>query len=66
MNDNQNTNENKKPGKRLPNIPKKPQKGAKFNIFWVYAAIILAIVAGNYFLTSDGGKQVTTKTVAGK
>ncbi|RYD75800.1 MAG: ATP-dependent metallopeptidase FtsH/Yme1/Tma family protein [Sphingobacteriales bacterium] len=62
MNDNQNTNENNKSGKRLPNIPKKPQKGSKFNIFWVYAAIILAIVAGNYFLTSDGGKQVTYET----
>ncbi|MGA9652072.1 ATP-dependent zinc metalloprotease FtsH [Pedobacter sp.] len=62
MNDNQNTNENKKPGKKLPNIPKKPQKGTKFNIFWVYAAIILAIVAGNYFLTSDGSKEVSYRT----
>ena len=62
MNDNQNTNENKKPGKKLPNIPKKPQKGSKFNIFWVYAAIILAIVAGNYFLTSDGSKEISYRT----
>jgi len=62
MNDNQNTDENKKPGKKLPNIPKKPQKGTKFNIFWVYAAIILAIVAGNYFLTSDGSKEVSYRT----
>ncbi|MFC3561385.1 ATP-dependent zinc metalloprotease FtsH [Pedobacter jamesrossensis] len=61
MND-QNTNENKKPGKKLPNIPKKPLKGSKFNIFWVYAAIILAIVAGNYFLTSDGSKEVSYRT----
>ena len=30
--------------KKLPNIPKKPQKGPKFNIFWVYAAIILGII----------------------
>jgi cell division protease FtsH len=36
-------NPNTKPKliKRIPNIPKKPQKGSKFNIFWVYAAIIL-------------------------
>jgi len=58
MNNNQNTNESNKPGKRLPNIPKKPQKGSKFNIFWVYAAIIIAIVAAQILFTSDGGKKV--------
>ncbi|MFD2585031.1 ATP-dependent zinc metalloprotease FtsH [Pedobacter vanadiisoli] len=57
MNDNQNTNE--KQGKRIPNIPKKPQKGSKFNIFWVYAAIIIAIIAGQFLFTTDGGKEVT-------
>jgi len=57
MNDNQNTNE--KQGKRIPNIPKKPQKGSKFNIFWVYAAIILAIIAAQFLFTTDGGKEVT-------
>ncbi|TCD02361.1 ATP-dependent zinc metalloprotease FtsH [Pedobacter frigidisoli] len=62
MNDNQNTNENGKPGKKLPNIPKKPQKGSKFNIFWVYAAIIIAIVAAQFFFTSDSGKKVTYET----
>ena len=61
MNDNQNTNENK-PGKKLPNIPKKPQKGPKFNIFWVYAAIIIAIVAAQYFFTGDTGKEVKYET----
>ncbi|WP_421941856.1 ATP-dependent zinc metalloprotease FtsH [Pedobacter sp.] len=59
MNDNQNINENKKQGKRLPNIPKKPQKGSKFNIFWVYAAIIIAIVAAQFLFTGDGGKEIT-------
>jgi cell division protease FtsH len=62
MNDNQNINENKKPGKRLPNIPKKPQKGSKFNIFWVYAAIIIAIVAAQFLFTGDGGKEITYPT----
>jgi len=58
MNDNQDTNENKKPVKRLPNIPKKPQKGSKFNIFWVYAAIIVAIIAAQFLFTTDGSKKV--------
>ena len=57
MNDNQNTNE--KQGKRIPNIPKKPQKGSKFNILWVYAAIIIAIIAAQFLFTTDGGKEVT-------
>ncbi|QPH38090.1 ATP-dependent zinc metalloprotease FtsH [Pedobacter endophyticus] len=60
MNENQNNND--KQGKKLPNIPKKPQKGSKFNIFWVYAAIILAIVAAQFFFTSDSGKKVTYET----
>ncbi|RBQ04958.1 ATP-dependent zinc metalloprotease FtsH [Pedobacter miscanthi] len=55
MNDNQNT---EKQGKRLPNIPKKPQKGSKFNIFWVYAAIIIAIIAAQFLFTGDSGKEV--------
>lgn len=58
MND-QNKNENNKQGKRIPNIPKKPQKGSKFNIFWVYAAIIIAVVAAQFLFTSDGGKEIT-------
>jgi len=58
MNDNQNTNDSKKLGKRIPNIPKKPQKGPKFNVFWIYAAIILAVIAAQLFFTSDGGKKV--------
>ncbi|RNL50628.1 ATP-dependent zinc metalloprotease FtsH [Pedobacter jejuensis] len=62
MNDNQNTNDNKKLGKKLPNIPKKPQKGSKFNIFWVYAAIIVAIIAAQFLFTTDGGKEVSYRT----
>ncbi|WP_316735648.1 ATP-dependent zinc metalloprotease FtsH [Pedobacter aquatilis] len=65
MNDNQNTNENK-PGKKLPNIPKKPQKGPKFNIFWVYAAIIIAIVAAQYFFTGDTTKKIDYNDFASK
>jgi len=62
MNENQNTNENKKPGKRLPNIPKKPQKGSKFNIFWVYAAIIVAIIAAQVLFSGDSGKEIKYET----
>ncbi|WP_231458554.1 MULTISPECIES: ATP-dependent zinc metalloprotease FtsH [unclassified Pedobacter] len=65
MNDNQNTNENK-PGKKLPNIPKKPQKAPKFNIFWVYAAIIIAIVAAQYFFTGDTTKKIDYNDFASK
>jgi AFG3 family protein len=62
MNDNQDTNSSKNKGNKLPNIPKKPQKGTKFNIFWVYGAIILAIFGAQYLFTSDGGKQVDYNT----
>ena len=63
MNNNQNTNDNNKPGKKLPNIPKKPQKGgSKFNIFWVYAAIIIAIIAAQFLFTTEGGKEVSYRT----
>ncbi len=58
MNDNQNTSEEKKPGKKIPNIPKKPIKGSKFNIFWVYAAIIVAIIAAQFIFSGEGGKKV--------
>ncbi|WP_316845311.1 ATP-dependent zinc metalloprotease FtsH [Pedobacter psychrodurus] len=64
MNDNQNTNE--KQGKRIPNIPKKPQKGSKFNIFWVYAAIIIAIIAAQFLFTTDSGKEVKYDTFESK
>ena len=63
MNNNQNTNDNNKPGKKLPNIPKKPQKGgSKFNIFWVYAAIISAIIAAQFLFTTEGGKEISYRT----
>ncbi|WP_316827495.1 ATP-dependent zinc metalloprotease FtsH [Pedobacter miscanthi] len=63
MNDNQNT---EKQGKRIPNIPKKPQKGSKFNIFWVYAAIIIAIIAAQFLFTGDSGKEVKYDTFESK
>ena len=56
MEDNQNTKP--KPFKRIPNIPKKPQKGGKFNIFWVYAAIIVGLLAVQYLFTADNVKRV--------
>ncbi|MBE5317824.1 ATP-dependent zinc metalloprotease FtsH [Pedobacter sp. MR2016-19] len=64
MNDNQNTNE--KQGRKIPNIPKKPQKGSKFNIFWVYAAIIIAIIAAQFLFTGDSGKEVKYDTFESK
>ncbi|MET1055128.1 MAG: ATP-dependent zinc metalloprotease FtsH [Pedobacter sp.] len=52
--------ENTKPKliKRIPNIPKKPQKGSNFNIFWVYAAIILGLVLVSVLFTNDTNKTI--------
>ena len=51
----------KKPMKRLPNIPKRPQKVPKFNIFWVYAAIIVGLLVVNFMFNSNDVKTVTYK-----
>lgn len=51
-----------KPGKRMPNIPKRPQKAPKFNIFWVYAAIIIGLLAIQFLFSSDNAQQVSYKT----
>lgn len=48
--------------KRIPNIPKKPQKGSKFNIFWVYAAIILGLILLQFLFNADTSKPVPYKT----
>ncbi len=62
MSDNKKVIDKKTQVKRMPNIPKKPQKGPKFNIFWVYAAIIIAIIAGQFLLSGDSSKEVTYQT----
>ena len=56
-------NKNTKPKltKRIPNIPKKPIKTPKFNIFWVYAAIILGLLAVNFMFNSNEVKTITYK-----
>ncbi|WP_219222797.1 ATP-dependent zinc metalloprotease FtsH [Pedobacter antarcticus] len=53
--------ENTKPKliKRIPNIPKKPQKGSNFNIFWVYAAIIVGLILVSVLFTNDTSKTIT-------
>ncbi|SMC69617.1 ATP-dependent zinc metalloprotease FtsH [Pedobacter africanus] len=57
-------NPNTKPKliKRIPNIPKKPQKGSKFNIFWVYAAIILGLILLQFLFSGDTAKTVSYRT----
>jgi len=57
-------NPNTKPKliKRIPNIPKKPQKGSKFNIFWVYAAIILGLILLQFLFSSDTAKTIPYRT----
>ncbi len=47
---------------RIPNIPKKPLKGGKFNIFWVYAAIILGLILLQFLFNADTSKPVPYKT----
>jgi AFG3 family protein len=56
-------NKNIKPRqqKRIPNIPKKPTKAPKFNIFWVYAAIIVALLAVNFMFNNNDVKTITYK-----
>lgn len=56
------TDKPNKPSKRLPNIPKRPQKTPKFNIFWVYAAIIIGLIAVNFLFNSDTAKPISYKT----
>lgn len=60
MEDNQNTKP--KPFKRIPNIPKKPQKGSKFNIFWVYAAIIVGLLVVQYLFSTENSQEVSYAT----
>ena len=54
----ENKNIKPKQTKRIPNIPKKPIKGPKFNIFWVYAAIIVALLAVNFMFNSNDIKRI--------
>ncbi len=51
--------EDNKQGPELPqngaqNEPKSPRKGPRFNIYWVYGIIILAILGMNFFGSSFG------------
>lgn len=57
-------NPNTKPKliKRIPNIPKKPQKGSKFNIFWVYAAIILGLFLLQFLFSGETAKTISYRT----
>ncbi len=60
--------ENTKPKliKRIPNIPKKPQKGSNFNIFWVYAAIIVGLILVSVLFNNDTSKTVTYREFESK
>ena len=62
MKEKENLNTKPKLIKRIPNIPKKPQKGSKFNIFWVYAAIIAGIILLQFLFNSDTSKPIPYRT----
>ena len=59
---NNSTDKPNKPSKRMPNIPKRPQKTPKFNIFWVYAAIIVGLIAVNFLFNSDNAQPISYST----
>lgn len=61
MKETQNTDTKPKQIKRTPNFPKKPQKGTKFNIFWVYAIIILGLIAFQVLFSSNDAKTIDYK-----
>ncbi|MEE1884415.1 ATP-dependent zinc metalloprotease FtsH [Pedobacter flavus] len=44
--------------RKAPLVPKKPQTPQKFNIFWVYAAIIGGIIIASYIFNADTSKEV--------
>ncbi|WP_299568518.1 ATP-dependent zinc metalloprotease FtsH [uncultured Pedobacter sp.] len=56
------TDNQNKPSKRMPNIPKRPQKTPKFNIFWVYAAIIIGLLMVQFLFNSDTAQPVSYST----
>jgi AFG3 family protein len=62
MKEKENTNIKPKLMKRIPNIPKKPQKGSKFNIFWVYAAIIVGLILMQFLFNTDTSKPIPYRT----
>jgi len=62
MKEKENTNTKPKLMKRIPNIPKKPQKGSKFNIFWVYAAIIVGLILMQFLFNTDTSKPIPYRT----
>jgi AFG3 family protein len=62
MKEKETTNSKPKLMKRIPNIPKKPQKGSKFNIFWVYAAIIVGLILMQFLFNTDTSKPIPYRT----
>jgi len=62
MEENKNTGTQPKQIKRTPNIPKKPQKGSKFNIFWVYAAIIVGLLVMQFMFSNGTAPTIEYKT----
>ena len=58
MEENKITDTKPKQIKKSPNIPKKPIKGSKFNIFWVYAAIIMGLLVLQFMFNSDNVTKV--------
>ncbi|WP_199118623.1 ATP-dependent zinc metalloprotease FtsH [Pedobacter sp. ASV28] len=60
--ENNNSNKPNRSIKKVPNIPKRPQKTPKFNIFWVYAAIIIGLLAVQFLFNSENAQQVSYST----
>ena len=58
MEESKNKDTKPKQVKRMPSIPKKPQKGSKFNIFWVYAAIIVGLLVLQFMFSNPDATKV--------
>ena len=63
MKKNQNTETKpKQQFNRMPNIPKKPQKKPKTNIFWVYALIIIGVIAVQLMYSNGNSAKISLAT----
>ncbi len=58
----ENKNNNPNSPKKFPNIPKKPQKNGKVNFFWVYAALIIGVIAINFMLSDGNATKINYET----
>lgn len=62
MNQENNKKAPQKPSRKLPNIPKKPQKPGGMKIMWVWMSIIVGIIALQFLFNADNVQTISYKT----